>query len=198
MDVRREHQQENTDRVRGIGTGRRKTLWLWLICGILLCQLTGITAWSRYHKEIKAGGTGVVARLVTDAEFSIQVESLPTKPGESTAMNFMVTNYEGERVSETLLQYTVKPETAGNLPLKFSLSPNETGGIVDENWITAGALEGNQDSAPGFFRQGEKITHHYTLTISWPVETTGENDDQYADEVDYVKVRIHANQVSPE
>ena len=96
-----------------------------------------------------------------------------------------------------MLQYTAKPETAGNLPLKFTLSPNESGITVDGDWIAQGDVEGNHESQPGRLRQGEKITHHYMLTISWPLGT-GDSDDQYADEIDYVRVRIHANQVSPE
>ena len=197
MDVRRELQQEYTRQPIYARTVSRKSLWLWLICGILLCQLVGTTAWSRYRLNLDGKGTGAIASLVTEAEFSMDVKDLPTKPGESTAMNFIVTNYEGNRVSETLLQYAAKLETAGNLPLKFTLSPNESAGTVDGNWIAQGDVEGNQDSPSGFLRQGEKIAHHYTLTISWPLEDV-EADDQYADEVDYVRVRIHANQVLPE
>ena len=197
MDVRSEYQQEYTRQPIYVRTVSRKSLWLWLICGILLCQMVGTTAWSRYRLNLDGKGTGAIASLVTEAEFSMDVKDLPTKPGESTAMNFMVTNYEGNRVSETLLQYAAKLETAGNLPLKFTLSPNESAGAVDGNWIAQGDVEGNQDSPSGFLRQGEKIAHHYTLTISWPLEDV-EADDQYADEVDYVRVRIHANQVLPE
>lgn len=194
MDVRREHQQENTRQANHSQAAGRRSLWLWLVCGILLCQLGGVTAWSRYRLSRDGGGNAVVASLVTEAEFSMVVQEMPTKPGERTSMNFKVTNYEGNRVSETRLQYTVKPETAGNLPLKFTLSPN---GTADGDWIAAGVVECNQESDPGFLRQGETITHHYTLTIDWPLET-GAGDDQYADEIDYVKVRIHAKQVSPE
>jgi len=197
MDARREHQQDNTHQPNRSQAAGRRSLWLWLVCGILLCQLAGVTAWSRYRLNRDGKGVAVVASLVTEAEFSMVVQDMPTKPGERTTMNFMVTNFEGNRVSETRLQYTVKPETAGNLPLKFTLSPNETEGTVDGDWIASGDVERNQNSAPGFLRQGEKITHHYTLTIDWPLET-GDGDDQYADEIDYVKVRIHANQVSPE
>ena len=196
MDKRQEQQQESGYRPRSLRTRSRKPLWLWLICGILLCQMAGITAWSSYRKKLEGKGTAVVASLVTDAEFSMDVKTLPAKPGESTAMNFMVTNYEGDRVSETLLQYKAKPETAGNLPLKFYLAPNETGVTVDDSWIAEGNIEGNSESGPGLLRQGEKTTHHYTLTISWPIET-GDSDEEYADEIDYVKVNIHANQVSP-
>ena len=197
MDVRSEYQQGSIHRMKRPGSGRRRSLWLWLICGILLCQMAGTTAWSRYSQKRTGGGTGVVASLVTEAEFHIDVQKLPTKPGESTAMNFMVTNYEGDRVSETYLQYAARIETAGNLPLTFFLSPNESGVTADGNWIAAGDIGGNTDSRPGILKQGEKVTHHYTLTINWPVET-GASDEQYADEVDYVRVRIHANQVAPE
>jgi len=174
-----------------------KSLWLWLICGILVCQAAGITAWSRYSQKRDGEGNAVIASLVTEAEFSIDVNTLPTKPGENTIVNFMVTNYEGNHVSETLLQYTARLETAGNLPLKFSLAPSESGGTVDGNWIASGEVEGNHDSPPGYLRQGEKVAHYYTLTVSWPLET-GDSDEQYADEIDYVRIKIHANQVSPE
>ena len=193
MDMRDEARQIKK---RAAVNRRRSSVWLWMIVGILLCQIAGTAAWSQFRYRGDGDGQARIARLVTNMEFDIIAGDLPEKPGETTQLNFMVTNFEEDRVSDAQLQYTAELNTAGNLPLTFYLSPNEAGGTTDGNWIMEGSMTGNTVSQPGILRHGEKITHRYTLSISWPPETEAE-DYQYADEIDYVRIRIHAEQVSP-
>ena len=197
MSVRRTYGQEARGPSSGWTAGKRiRPLWSWLICGILLCQLAGTAAWSRYRDISDGGGSAVIACLVSGTEFRIDAGSLPTRPGETTQVAFEVTNYEGIHVSETLLQYTVEPETAENLPLIFYLKRDETKGAADTEWIPEGSIAGNHASQAGLLQAGIKTTHRYILTVGWPVET-GTGDYEYADEIDYVQIRVHANQVSP-
>ena len=184
------------NRVKESGYLRRRThgpLWLYLICGILICGTAGTAAWSGYRQHLEGSGMTKIALLVNGSEFTIDSGPLPRKPGESTQVKFKTTNYEGEKVSEAMMGYTVTPETAGNLPLKFTLSRDESAAAANGNWIAAGNLTGNVPSAQGIFEAGEKAVHHYILTISWPV---GGEDEAYAEEIDYVRIRIHAEQVS--
>lgn len=174
----------------------RGSLWLRLICGILCCGAITTAAWSRYQFHNGGRGEAVVARFVTGSEFHIDPASLPQKPGETTQVKFMVTNFEGEQVSEAMLGYQVTPETAGNLPLTFQLNRDEASVAADSNWIPDGELTGNTASTDGIFQAGQAAVHHYRLTINWPVLEDGENAD-YADEVDYVRVKIQARQISP-
>lgn len=176
------------------GRRQRRPWWLWLICGILICQAAGTAAWSQYRKQESGIGEAAIARLVTGTDFSITAGTLPKKPGDTTEVRFAVTNYEGNHVSETMLQYTAEPRTEGNLPLTFYLRRD---GAADAKWIPEGLMTGNTASSPGILEPGRKSTHSYILTISWPLES-GAGDYQYADEVDYVQIRIHARQVSPE
>ena len=187
---------DRENRMEKSGYLRRRThgpLWLYLICGILICGLTGTIAWSGYRQSREGSGAAKIAQLVNGSEFTIDPDSLPRKPGESTQVKFKTANYEGEKVSEAMMGYTVTPETAGNLPLEFTLSRDESTTAANKNWIAPGNLTGNVPSTQGIFEAGEKAVHHYILTISWPV---GGEDEAYAEEIDYVRIRIHAEQVS--
>ena len=197
MDKRQEQQQESGYRPKHSEIRSRKSLWLWMICGILLCQFAGTAAYSRYRMEKTAGGHALIACFTTGMKF-IDVTDLPEKPGESTDMKFTVTNHDGGRTSETLLYYTAALETAGNLPLEFTLSRDESQGeAADDNWIKNGKLTGNTVSDKGSLPPGTAATHRYILHISWPKETDTDNYD-YANEIDYVRIRIQANQASPQ
>ena len=196
MDVRREDRRENIRRKKRLGAGRRRALWLWMICGILLCQIVGTAAYSRYRMEKTGDGESRIACFATGMKF-IEVMNLPEKPGESTDMKFSVTNHEGDRTSETLLYYTVTMETAGNLPLEFTLSRDESqGDHADDNWIGNGKLTGNTASGQGSLPLGTAVIHRYILKVSWPMEQDTDNYE-YADEIDYVRIRVQAKQASP-
>jgi len=197
MDRRQEDQQEARSRTLRPKARRRRSLWLWMICGILLCQMAGTAAYSRYRIEKAGSGIAQVACFATGMSF-IDVTDLPKKPGESTDMKFAVTNHEGGRTSETLLYYTATMETAGNLPLEFTLSRDESQGEhADDNWIKNGSLTGNTASPQGSLPLGTAATHRYTLRVSWPVNTDTD-DYEYADEIDYVRIKIQAKQASPQ
>ena len=196
MDRRQEQQQESGYRPKRLKILSRKSLWLWMICGILLCQFAGTAAYSRYRMEKTVDGAALIACFATGMKF-IDVTNLPEKPGESTDMKFTVTNHDGARTSETLLSYTVVLETAKNLPLEFTLSRDESqGDYGDANWIENGKLAGNTASGEGKLPLGTAATHRYILNINWPLETDAD-DYEYADEIDYVRIRIQAKQVSP-
>ena len=174
----------------------RPRVWLWMTCIILIVGVVGTTAWSKYTNQRDGGGKAVIASLVNHTEFTIDTTTLPSKPGQTTTVKFKVTNFEGSRICETMLHYTLLPETAGNLPLTFTLSRDESAGAANGNWIPAGSVAGNTASTEGTFEAGQAETHRYTLTIAWPVEAS-DGDAIYADEVDYVRLKIHASQVSP-
>ena len=175
---------------------KRKPVRLWLICGILACMLLGVPTWSRYRKNIESEGSAVIARLAVGSDINIEAGSLPKRPGESTETTFTVTNEKNGAVSEVKLQYHMKLETANNLPLTFALVHDETQGAADQNWIAAGSIAGNTTIGPGAFFPGEKAAHRYILTIGWP-ESAEADDVDYADEIDYVRLKIHAEQEGP-
>lgn len=168
---------------------------LWLVCAILACTIVGVPSWSRYRKQLDGMGNAAIARLAVGSEIQIDAGTLPEKPGDSTRVAFVVINEKAGAVSEAQLQYRVTPETAGNLPLKFTLTRDESQGTADGNWIPTGSIAGNAASTAGILPPGERSVHRYTITIAWP-ESTEDNAD-YADEIDYVRIRIRAEQVSP-
>lgn len=183
------------------GVRRYKTgsLWVYLICMILACGAVGTAAWSKYGKKSEGGGAAYVARLVTDySDFTIVPENLPKKPGESVPVEFAVANFDGGKVCEAALSYTVTALTVGNLPLTFRLDRDQSSAGADSSWIAAGSLDGNTASPAGNFLPGTEAEHRYRLTISWPVDAAGSgNDEDYAGELDYVRIQIKTEQELP-
>ena len=176
---------------------RRTPARLWMICAILVCMTFGVPSWSRYRAQVESGGQAVIARLAVGSEINIDAVTLPEKPGTSTQVTFAVTNEDHGNVSETRLQYSVTPETGENLPLTFTLTRDQSKGAADDNWIPDGStVAANTASVEGTFPPGQGAVHRYIMTIGWPEDQESDNAD-YADEIDYVRLKIRAVQASP-
>lgn len=196
METRRERSVSVRDQQNRPFRNRRIPVRLWLICAILACTALGVPTWSRYYTHIEGHSQGAVARMAGDSDITINLEELPTQPGESTDMKITVTNFEGASVCETGLSYTITLKSAGNLPLTFSLKPDSVDGGTS---IQAGMLTRNTASQAGGLEAGKKNSHVYTITVVWPVQAAGEeaDDADYKDEIDYVQIGIHASQIAP-
>lgn len=176
---------------------RRTPVRLWMICGILVCMTFGVPSWSRYRAQVVSSGQAVIACLAVGSEINIDAGTLPKKPGTSTQVIFAVTNEENGKVSETELRYHVTPETGENLPLTFTLTQDPSKGPADDNWISDGStVAANTASVEGTFPPGQGAVHRYIMTIGWPEDQESDNAD-YADEIDYVRLKIRAVQASP-
>ena len=158
-----------------------------IVLGILLILLTiGIGTWACYYNSIEGDGSVTVAFYdsgVAMAEFS----SLPTKPGESTQMQITVKNSGvAEKASEVKVKCWIMMETAENLPLEFEVTTSSISGSE--------TLLPYQESKDNIFAL-DKTTQSkvYTIKAIWPAD---KNDAGYAGLVDYVKIKVHMEQVT--
>lgn len=157
-------------------TGKKITI------GILLILTTiGLGTLARYYSSVEGSGSATAAYYVSDApEFTI--DELPTQPGEKTTTSFTITNTKNEKTAETKLQYTLEFITANNIPLQFTTTKGQD----------TEKLNPNTQSKVYVMGLGSQ-TDQYTVAIEWPAD---ENDAKYAGLVDYVKVKLHVEQVA--
>lgn len=200
-------------------TQRRKfdRLWVYLLyLGLVTSLILSVTL-AKYASTATGTGTATVAAM---AGGDGKAESKPIQmllsdlyPGQSKSLKFEVVNYNvdtvnGNRVSEVAMDYTIKVETTGNLPLTFTLSKVTEETSATGSTVVDKAESGKLDLAPdqmgtplegGFFpleidpatNKLMKQEHVYTLTAIWPAE---ESNIDYVDEIDLVTVTVEASQ----
>lgn len=116
------------------------------------------------------------------------------KPGDSRTVTLEVTNASNGKVSEVAQAYSIEVETAGNLPLEFTLSQGDV--AINES-------SSNTDAKTGFkthvfatddmaFTAGAKSDTAYELTVSWP---EGSKAVKNTDVPDFVQVNINVKQI---
>lgn len=166
---------------------KKNKSWKKMILGILLILLTiGIGTWARYYNSIEGDGSATVAYYdsgVAMAEFP----SLPTKPGDSTQVQITIKNYgDVQKVSEVKVKCWVEMETAKNLPLVFEVTTTSITGSE--------TLLPYQKSKDNIFSLETLIqSKPYTIKAIWPED---KNDAKYAGLVDYVRIKVHIEQVT--
>ena len=158
---------------------------LLLLGGLAILLTIGIATYARYSSSVTGTGTANVALYTNDATFTIPADSIPSQPGETSTIDFSVTNTKENKTAEVAQTYQFYIETAGNLPLTFALS-NDGG----NKWETT---NGNQTTAfqpaPEFGLNSEK--HNWKLRMTW---YKSKNSDKYVDELDYVKIKVKMQQ----
>ncbi len=189
-------------------TQRKKhsRLWVYLLyLGLVTSLILSVTL-ARYVSTAGGTGTATVAAMAGGGE-PIQMTLTQMAPGGTSSLKFKVVNFSGDAVSEVALDYGIKVDTTGNLPLKFVLTAEKAAGTEDlGTTVTVGEtgeiLKGinSQILGDGTFPLAEKRQEHtYTLTVTWPAEKTDANyasqaDAGYADEIDVVTVTVRARQ----
>lgn len=184
-------------------TPRKKhsRLWVYLLyLGLVTSLILSVTL-AKYVSTAEGTGTATVAAMAGGGE-PIQMVLDDMYPGQTKTLKFMVVNYTNDTVSEVAMDYTIKVETTGNLPLTFQLTAEKAAGTSSEGTtVAAGEITADQIGQPltgGFFPlvAGEdgtlaKQEHVYTLTATWPEEN---NNVDYADEIDLVTITVEASQ----
>lgn len=154
------------------------------IAGLLIILLImGAVTLARYSSAITGTGTASVALYQNDAEFTLSTDDIPRHPGDNRIVNFKVTNTKDGKTAEVAQLYEFTIETAENIPFVFELSKD--GGT---SWKTVKANTKTDDT--NVLKLGEQ-TDNWKIKITWP---DTESDSKYANEIEYVKVRIHMSQ----
>lgn len=183
--------------------GKAKKSWL-LRCLLALALVTSLTSAStlaKYASHFSVSTSAEVAAFAGGGTVSFDADLEGITPSQPRSMTFTVQNYEGEKNSDVQLDYTIRVETTGNLPLAFSLV-GQTGEIADDN-KPAGALtrqggnvwvwEAKGGVLPIASEKGKK-QHSYELTASWSSDAAKED---YSHEVDMVTVTVTTTQTDP-
>lgn len=187
--------------------GKSRGYLRWLIFAVVVTALVSTTTLSRYMTTVTGKATATVASVDMTAgdrsRMGFDIGGL--KPGDSTTYAFNVCNFNGAKASDVTLDYQISVSSTGNLPLTFALKndtiasgTSEDLGVAATPWTVSG-LTGNQNKlttlSPGTLPHSVRVTHRYTLIVSWPAD---KNDASYANEIDHITVTVDAQQAAPE
>ncbi|MFR7591070.1 MAG: hypothetical protein ACLUVC_06455 [Longibaculum sp.] len=158
---------------------------LLLLGGLAILLTIGIATYARYSSSVTGTGTANVALYTNDATFTIPEDSIPSQPGETSTIDFSVTNTKENKTAEVAQTYQFYIETAGNLPFTFALSNDE-----GSSWKSANGNETTEfNPVPELGLNSEE--HQWKLKMTWD---KSENSDKYVDELDYVKIKVKMQQ----
>jgi len=162
-----------------------KIVFLLFITTVIISELT----LSRYGTTFSKTEEVRVAVMGNDISFNIMAP-MDLYPGsDPSIIPLVITNKENNRICEVLKNFFLKltkNETA-NIPLEFTLckdeecneviTENDAGLYFDQEFLLQAGI-------------GEEKT--YYIKAEWPKEYNNEN---YAFEIDYIKVEIYSTQV---
>lgn len=133
--------------------------------------------------------------------YSKQIKLDDISPSETAFVyDFSVSNFEGDKRLETLMDYDLEIITTTNLPLTYELYMNEEYETGASNIIVNDSIEADNDGT--YFRYlktdtvrfgfEENTTNYYHLVVKFP--KTYESFE-YQDILEYVEVVINSKQV---
>lgn len=161
-----------------------------LLLAVLVTSHAVSGVFAKYTTEGSAMDTARVALFGHSESIDLSGWTADLKPGDTRSIKLEVSNAKSDgTVSEVAQAYDIEVETAGNLPLTYTLAcDRQTVGSFDEK-ATASHTFSSDDMA---FKAGVKKSASYTLNVSWP---SGKNGSEYADIPDYVQVHISVRQI---
>lgn len=185
---------------------------VYLLLAVVATMLATTGTLAKYSSQFSASTVLNVAAFAGGGSFDFDLdEDLENMyPADTRTVYFAVQNYEDGQDCDVAMEYQVRLETTGNLPLNFTLRRKTDGG--NEKGEAVGALEisapaAGEEPIPGvtYVAAGGKLpvasaddgrtVHAYELEVSWPPEY---NDMKYSGKVDEVTVTVIAEQVRPD
>ena len=163
-----------------------------LLCLVLASFWLMSNIYARYSSTASGSDSARVAIFGHDQSISLTNENGMTglKPGDSRTYTVKVANYKGEIVSEVALKYNLEIVTAGNLPLKYTISKDgKEIGFYEETSDDVKRTITNDDMK---FSAGTKNEENYAIQISWPSD---KNDASYAGIPDDITLNINVEQI---
>ena len=161
-----------------------------LLLVVLLTSHAVSGVFAKYSTAASASDTARVALFGHSESIDLSNWVANLKPGDSREIALRVSNANsGGETSEVAQAYDIEVETAGNLPLAYTLM---------RDGVPIGSFGEKSSAAHAFasdamaFAPGNPETHTYALVVNWPAE---ENSVKYADVPDYAQVRINVRQV---
>lgn len=166
-----------------------------LLCLVLVSTYLLSGLYARYTTS--ATGTDEARVAVFGSSESVTLDSgggllASMVPGNSATYKITVSNAQGDRVSEVAQSYNVEVETAGNLPLTFTLSENGKGTIAESSSASAAFSIHSFAADDMRFAAGAPQSKTYWLTVTWPAN---KNDAKYANVPDFIQVNVNVSQI---
>ena len=161
-----------------------------LLLAVLLTSHVVSGVFAKYSTAASASDTARVTLFGRSESIDLSNWVANLKPGDSREIALQVSNADsGGGISEVAQEYDIEVETAGNLPLTYTLMRNgvSIGSFGEKSSAVHAFASSNMVFAPG-----NPETHAYTLVANWPAE---ENGAKYADVPDYAQVRINVRQI---
>lgn len=154
--------------------------------GLLIILLAmGAVTLARYSSQVQGTGTSTAALFQNDAKFTLTDDDVPKHPGDERIVDFKISNTKDSKTAEVTQTYEFTVETAENIPFTFAFSKD--GGAT---WKTIAA--NTKTDYKNVLSLSEQ-TDNWKIKITWPDTAS---DSSYANEVEYVRVRIHMAQKS--
>lgn len=182
------------------GKKRRSVIRYLLYLVLASCTLTSVTL-AKYASTEQGLATAVVASFATGGtmDFDVALDGELYPGSEEKAIRFTVTNYEGDKNCQVGLDYSIRVETTGNLPLEFTLRSQKESDDSSAASVLAGPLTRKESGEwqalggklPPVDGQDQRKVHTYELVVTWPASTAGED---YSREIDLLKITVQADQ----
>ena len=98
---------EERKKVNSMKKENGKIKKLLLLGGLAILLTIGIATYARYSSSVTGTGTANVALYTNDATFTIPADSIPSQPGETSTIDFSVTNTKENKTAEVAQTYPV-------------------------------------------------------------------------------------------
>lgn len=160
-------------------------IFIYIVTVVIITSFT----LSRYETTAVGKNTTTVAVMANTVSTGIQLNLAGFPGSDSTVCPIIITNEDNNTICDVAQSFTVEisRQENANLPLVCNLYSDEycTQPIQkDENGLY---ISDDFNFSPGI-----KQTKECYLKIDWPEE---ENDDLYAFEIEYIKIKVVATQI---
>lgn len=158
---------------------------------VVVSALAKSSTQAKYISTVSGNSLASVASVAMEQN-RISFNTSDLKPGGSASYAFTVTNVSSGIVSDVAQSYTITVNDLGNLPLIYTLQCTSTGENGIGIYTAKTALTAGTASAAGVLPHTTETTHTYTLTASWPTDST---NPALADEIDLITLTVDSIQL---
>ena len=167
-----------------------------LLAAVMLTSHAVSGVMARYTTAGSSGDEARVALFGHDESIDLSTWAESMVPGDTRSFVLTVSNVRGENISEVAQSYDIEVQTAGNLPLKYSLERTTSDNKVAkdfDSFTESSDKKTNTFSDDGMtFSPGVARLDTYKLTVEWPAN---ENSYTRADIPDFVQININVKQI---
>lgn len=153
-----------------------------LLCLVLITTALMNGLYARFSAEEKDASKAQAAAFVytvsgTSSESWFLGTEDVTKPGDSKASAFTVTNTSGTTISEVSESVTMTVRINGSMPIKCTVKDSKGNNVLTLDATEEASLPASRTSDAVTMNAGTAFSENYVLTVEWPKDR---NDAAYA------------------